>query len=241
MNFSSVKLPQSRDKFHNGYFDNQLVDIFYAKMVQIMTINKMNSSFFLDIGANIGTFSLIPMVDNRMSCLAIEANPSVFEVLKETVAINGAEDKVFPLNIAVWDSKTTMPMTVHNSDTYSGIATMGTNDRGVENYFMSATHDTNYKKIEIPCDTVDNIISERYRDKKILGIKMDIEGAEYFAIKGAKETLLRDKPFILFENDKQHTDKFHHTAEDVIALLESYGYKKTWSTVSDVIMEHKDN
>ena len=240
MDFSRVKLPQSRESFHNGYFDNHLVDVFYAKLVQIATLNKMDSCFFLDVGANIGSLSLIPMIDSIMSCLAIEANPPVFDVLKETVLLNEAQDKIFLLNIAAWDSKTTMPMTLHNSTNYSGIATMGTNEQGVENYFMSATHDKNYKKIDIPCDTIDNIMSEKFPDKKIIGIKMDIEGAEYFAIKGAKQTLLRDKPFILFENHKQHTDKFYHNAEDVIALLESYGYRKSWSTVSDVIMENGD-
>jgi len=237
MDFSRVQLPESRNKFHNGYFDNQLVDVFYAKLVQQRIIRGIENCFFIDVGANIGTFSLIPLVDEKTSCLALEVNPSVLKVLDETITLNNAKDRVFTMNIGAWDKKTTLPLTVHNDDRYSGIATLGTNEKGVENYFMSATHDTNYRKIDVPCDTIDSILSEKFEGKTVLGIKLDIEGAEYFALKGARETLLRDKPFILCENHKQHTDKFYHTENDVVAFLESCGYRKTWGTVSDILME----
>ncbi len=44
----------------------------------------------------------------------------------------------------------------------------------------------------IDCDTIDNLCYEKYRH--ISFIKMDIEGSEYYALKGAKRVIERDHP-----------------------------------------------
>lgn len=71
--------------------------------------------------------------------------------------------------------------------------------------------------------TIDEICS----GKKISGIKMDIEGAEIFALKGAKKTLERKPPMIMEVNGfclMQHK----HTCEDLLKEVESFGYNIYW-------------
>lgn len=57
-------------------------------------------------------------------------------------------------------------------------------------------------------------------------IKIDIEGAEYDALRGAKK-LLRRRPLMAFEFDPNSTRYFNFTAEDLVGLLDGYGYAIT--------------
>jgi hypothetical protein len=54
-------------------------------------------------------------------------------------------------------------------------------------------------------------------------IKIDVEGHDYPALVGAKETILTHKPVILFE---QVTEDTAMGESATIALLKSYGYRK---------------
>lgn len=75
-------------------------------------------------------------------------------------------------------------------------------------------------------------------------IKMDIENYEFFAFQGAKETLHRNKPVIIFEcwigKDYEKTPpKEKANFDRVIDLLESYGYEIYVIFCNDFIAFHK--
>ena len=61
-------------------------------------------------------------------------------------------------------------------------------------------------------------------------IKIDVEHYEYFVFKGAKDTILRNKPVIIFEimgkyDYETGSDEIKQQYDRVIALVESFGYK----------------
>jgi hypothetical protein len=57
-------------------------------------------------------------------------------------------------------------------------------------------------------------------------IKIDVEGAELLAFRGAKELLKQDRPVILSELHPDQLSKVSGcTARDFVAELESYHYK----------------
>lgn len=62
-------------------------------------------------------------------------------------------------------------------------------------------------EIEVAVNTIDNLIP---KDEKVTQIKMDIEGSEYGALKGAKETILRCKPKLAIS--------LYHCGEDYYRL-----------------------
>jgi len=68
-------------------------------------------------------------------------------------------------------------------------------------------------------------IAEKFKLKKVDLIKMDIEGEEYNAIRGAKKTIAEFKPRIVAEI---HSKKLR---EDILKFLGEYGYKLIFEKV----------
>ena len=65
-------------------------------------------------------------------------------------------------------------------------------------------------------------------------IKLDLEGCEYLALKGAEETILRHKPFLFVElNDNEYGRRFGHTNEEIIQFLKMHGYKQVYRSGVD--------
>jgi hypothetical protein len=77
--------------------------------------------------------------------------------------------------------------------------------------------------IEVALDTLDNVVNSiNYSDVKL--IKIDIEGAEKSALLGGRDTLVRDKPYILFEYDQPAWDMANVNLYEVVAFLKILGY-----------------
>lgn len=190
--------------------------------------------FFIDVGANTGMFTSLCKEESNFSCLAIEPNSTLIEGLQgESVQV---------AHIALYDKKGKMKIVVPHNKAMSGVSTLGFNEEVVRNYMRAAGVGDNFHMIEIDIDTLDNVVAEHCPDKRIDAIKLDIEGAEYFALKGATETLKKYKPLLIFECCHQHTIKFDYEPDDVIGYLEeNFGYtiKERWT--SDVMLEVTKN
>lgn len=59
-------------------------------------------------------------------------------------------------------------------------------------------------------------------------IKLDLEGAEYPALLGARKTIKRYHPFLVVEFDGQG-ERFGVTNQDLERLIAKLGYKQVWS------------
>ena len=55
-------------------------------------------------------------------------------------------------------------------------------------------------------------------------IKIDIEGAEWLALRGGTETLRRFKPTVYAEVDDTHTTNFDYTPQELFDFMHSMGY-----------------
>jgi|LakMenEpi03Aug12_release.lakeMendotaPanAssembly.Ray.scaffolds.fasta_scaffold103775_4 FkbM family methyltransferase len=73
---------------------------------------------------------------------------------------------------------------------------------------------------DVLTDTIDSIVG----DRKIIGIKLDIEGGEIKALDGAIKTLQRDKPPILMEVNGWCLMQQGKRSEDLLKKIESFGY-----------------
>lgn len=183
----------------------------------------------LDIGANIGIMTYhLAVKFPKKTVLAVEPMPSNFVVLKQIVdKYKLSNVELIPLAVGETKKELDMVLPIDRKVRMQGLA----------HVVHDSIQDWNKGEIvTVSCDTIDHITGQR----KIAGIKMDIENFEYFALKGATRVLLRDKPVVYLElwNNENRTNCFK--------LLEEINYK-TYVSVDDKLVlydptkHHKQN
>jgi FkbM family methyltransferase len=119
--------------------------------------------------------------------LAIEPIPENFSVLKSIVERNKL-DNVELVPVAVGEKKETLEMILPKN----GKVKM----QGLAHVVHDSIDEWNVgDKFEVLCERLDDVAGER----KIAGIKMDVENFEYFALKGGEVMIDRDRPVIYLE------------------------------------------
>ena len=150
-------------------------------------VRTPNGGGYVDCGAFNGD-TVEKFIDwsggNYSKIFAVEADPLNFVALEKFVAEKNYKN-VVAVNCGAWNEKTTLTFSDSNN-TSSAVSADG--------------------NIKINADTIDNITG----GEKIKFIKMDIEGAELTALKGAAETIKTFKPTLAI--------CAYHKAEDLITL-----------------------
>ncbi|TDO19086.1 FkbM family methyltransferase [Pedobacter duraquae] len=125
------------------------------------------SDLFVDIGANIGSYTILASADIKATVIAIEPLPATFHILLQNIAINQAAKRTETLNIALGAKKDTLKFT-RTHDTGNHIAAAGETD-----------------VVEVPVNTLDNVLYGKVPSL----IKIDVEGYEAEVLSGATNTL----------------------------------------------------
>lgn len=152
----------------------------------------------LDIGANIGNHSLY-FSDLFRKVIAFEPSNRTFKLLSFNA---GLASNITPHNFGLSDK--------------NGEATLNTNSENIGGASISDEGSQNSQKIVLR--TLDSVIDQ---DENVTLMKIDVEGHELQAIAGAKDTISRNKPIILFE---QFSEEFADGSSKVIDLLKTMGY-----------------
>jgi FkbM family methyltransferase len=134
---------------------------------------------FLDIGANIGVYSLIAAHQSEATVYSFEPHPFTFGLLKENININRFETKILPFQ---------MELSGHEGHVNF------TDDPGSTINKIIEKHDDNQKKIQINMTTGDLFCTKHAIKPDIL--KIDVEGHENRVINGFIDNL--DNTMIVF-------------------------------------------
>jgi len=153
----------------------------------------------VDIGANIGYFTILAaqLVGEQGKVIGLEANPSVYTYVKDNVQMNWVTPQTELHNLAAYSDKTSINFFV--SSTYQGDSSINSN------------LDVELEEIEVNTITIDELLQSV---KKVDLLKIDIEGGEYHAFLGMKQSIVDKKiRAIAFEwNPKmlgeEYTSKF---------------------------------
>lgn len=164
---------------------------------------------FLDIGANIGIYTLLAASKIKSGTIySFEALPTNYLRLEENIKLNNFT-QVKPLSIAIADSV--------------GSVTISNNTKSDSTAFITTnTQDTTAESLQIPSSTLDNLLQNENLSHLTLA-KMDIEGAEILALKGATSLLQQQRPHVwILEllNGVNHG----YRKQDIVKLLQDYGY-----------------
>ncbi len=163
--------------------------LFWWREVSIQPHLTMNEGeTFVDVGSHVGAYTLKAATDygNKIKVIAIEAHPDNYKALNRNVACNGFTN-VITINKAVSDKKGTIALYQHvTRDNY-----LSKDDFSICREFGKGS------TIEVESDNLDNILREYNNNKNVKVIKMDIEGAEVLALKGAIETLKTTRKIVV--------------------------------------------
>lgn len=188
-----------------------------SKIVSALDASK-NKNFF-DIGANIGLVSLyIHSKRPEVTIYCFEPGIHQRALLELTAFHNSIEDKLRIYPYAVSSKKGTTTFAT-NTETYAvgGDGFLDTN---------RSPHDT--KLIPVDTITLDTFCIEKNVIPGV--IKIDIEGAELWALQGMKETLLKHKPIVLFEMHLKNIAVYPYSVTDILNFFREVDYTITAST-----------
>ncbi len=162
----------------------------------------------LDIGANIGYYALLfsQLVGESGLVVAVEPHPQNAHLLELNLKLNRVTNvKVMP--VAVSDE--------------TGLAQMFVSS-GSNWHSLHPTEHTGQETILVQTVTIDAIVAQLERPVNL--IRMDIEGWEIKALKGAEGTLRRDRPSLVMEIHPNYMQQGE--VQNFLVWLQSFGYEQ---------------
>jgi FkbM family methyltransferase len=202
----SLREPISFSLLIDGVYEPNSLEFILKKLTK--------NAVFLDIGANIGCFSITTaklLEKQNISVIAIEASPSIFTYLKHNIETNLLTN-VKAFNLAA-DEKDESNINFYEAPIdHFGMGSLGAQ--------------FNNDPIQVKTKTVDSIIKNEQINKVDL-LKVDVEGYEASVFAGAKELLSSpNAPIILFEFcDWAEARKPDSKIGDAQRTLIDFGYK----------------
>lgn len=144
----------------------------------------------VDIGAHMGRYTIPSAKSVGVSgkVIAVEAHPYNFGILQHNLKLNKLTN-VSALNSAVYSKKANLKLYLPDED-------LGyTMHHSVMTHYLSTKYNNEIERkyIEVEADTLDNLLKSS-GITTVNWIKIDVEGAEYEVLKGAREILSTNKP-----------------------------------------------
>lgn len=180
---------------------------FYDKM------RAFGNPFILDVGANIGGFSLLAAGHPGAEIVAFEPNPVVYRALQKNVELNQLVGRVTALPYALTDTDGQDFLKVPVDRKHSGLACLGKP--------MRRQHKEGVTKVRVETRRLDSL-----NIGNVDLMKIDVEGCELLTLQGAEKTLRQWMPSIFVECTRKNTRQFGYKPAAVRKFLRQLGYRK---------------
>ena len=164
------------------------------------------NDLFVDVGSNIGVYTILSSAHCKSKTIAIEPIPSTIEILKSNIKLNNIENlvNVKPFGISEKPGK------LFFTDSLDSI-----------NHVKSKLDDENGNFIEISTDSLDNIIG----NVNPTMLKIDVEGFEKAVIDGGVNTLSNLSLNAIIIELNGCGLNYGYTDEEINSIILSYGFK----------------
>jgi FkbM family methyltransferase len=162
-----------------------------------------STMFLFDIGAHFGVFSLAAaQLDGK--AIAVDPSPTATRMIARQSALNGCTDKIQIVQAAVSDA-----------DGVMGLLGAGAYSYG---YFRVAKGRSKRELKQVAAVTIDHLAREFGAPSHI---KIDVEGHEAAALRGARATLSESSPLLFLE---LHTEMILAEGGDPSAALDELSH-----------------
>ncbi|MDA0874727.1 MAG: FkbM family methyltransferase, partial [Bacteroidetes bacterium] len=189
-----IRLAVNPTSYQGKQFYWEGLDGFEPGVHRVFKALVSRSTTFLDIGANLGLYSVLARAYNPDArVLSFEPLPAAYAFLQQNLALNGLTDiDTFPLAVSDVTGSATFHAPFNPKFAYlrSHLGGTGSLDE------KASTE--NREAITVPTARLDDILKSG-RTGPISLIKLDTEGTEDRVIQGAKETIRSHRPLILCE------------------------------------------
>ncbi|MEO5999784.1 MAG: FkbM family methyltransferase [Ferruginibacter sp.] len=206
INGHEVRLPTRFYRFFPDNYESENFKFLFASCKKGDTV--------LDIGAHIGLFSAIAAkaVGSEGKIYAFEPSPTTNKLLQKTVAINHAQNIITTFQKAVGGEvgKTTFFVSDAQADNANSLVKYKEDRPSLHG-------------IDIEVTTIDEFVKEQ-QFTKIDFIKIDVEGVEYDALKGATGTFKKFKPKSILAIHPEAVKAKGDSLEGIYDLVQQLNY-----------------
>jgi len=188
----------------------------FEKLIKIVTT-------FLDVGANIGYYSIKGKILNPdLNVYSLEILEFNTSILKKNIELNNLNISVE--SVAVSNTNNTIKINVAPENTID-VGYSITDSKSIPDY-----HTISKKSI-----TLDRFAEIKNIENDEILIKMDIEGHEPAALEGAKHLLLHNQPYIIIEIVRKST------VSKINKIFKNLNYYYYWISEGKLIKQDKIN
>jgi len=205
INASTSKNNMSNSLLNKCYFGDETI------LSAIKKISEQKKIFLLDCGSNYGFYSFyLASLSVGNQVLAFEASPKTLASFKANLDLNNFKNINFR-NVAISEisGKFVSFYESHND------------------WESSATHNKfkNTKIVTIETTTIDQELLKKDLNNFVVIIKLDIEGNEFNAIQGGKDTILKYEPLITIELSRYNFNNQNYNFDYFKKFLNDSKYK----------------
>jgi len=183
-----------------------------VKFLESIAEEGMNA---IDIGGNIGitTVAIAKRIGEKGKLYSFEPIPEYFNILKKNISSNRLENT-----------------RVHELAVTDQVGRAGLYQKELSSRIV---FEEGARKFTVSTTTVDRFLNEEKIDRIDL-INMDCEGSELLVLKGAKETLLKNKVKIFCETHHDFLKQLGQSVEDVVEYLQSLEFQVQSVSLNDL-------
>lgn len=175
----------------------------YEEMAFVLHLLR-EGDLLLDIGANIGSYTVLAAGGAGANVIAVEPVPETAAMLYDNVRLNGLEQAVSVVETAVGERPGMLRMT-----------------RGLDACNRVAEADETQDTIQVGCTTIDALCDS----VTPLAIKIDIEGYEMAALRGGQRTLADPALLAVLVETNGSGDRYASGEGGLEAFLEQFQFQ----------------
>ena len=205
INVSTNKKNMSNSLLNKCYFGDETI------LSAIKKISGQRKVFLVDCGSNYGFYSLyVASISQENQVLAFEASPKTFNSFRTNLELNNFKN-IDCRNLAISEVSQKF---ISFYESYN-------------DWESSATHNKfkNNKIVKIQTTTIDQELSKKDLSNFAVIIKLDVEGNEFNAIQGGKDTILKYEPLITIELSRYNFNNQNYNFDYFRKFLNDSKYK----------------